>query len=115
MLTESSVLGKNHAFCCYSLAELLSQHSNRKFLVPGTHGMIFPWSPPLFGIPVGVLQELEKKLTEKLVEVTENWITRRALRDISRQSSPASQSSGSEEIAVDVRKEMQMLRSIRHQ
>jgi len=32
------------------LAELLSQNSNGTFLIPGTHGIIFPWTPPLFGI-----------------------------------------------------------------
>jgi hypothetical protein len=70
--------------------------------VPGTHGMIFPWSPPLYGIPLDTLKELKEKLTEKLVEVAENWITHRALRDISRQSSPASQSSGSEETVLSL-------------
>ena len=54
----------------YTLAdsELLSQSSDREFLVRGTHGMVFPWPPPLFGIPVKILQKLEKKLIEKLVE-----------------------------------------------
>jgi hypothetical protein len=91
------------------LAELLSQRGNHKFLVPGTHGMIFPWSPPLDGIPLDVLKELEAKLTEKLVEVAENWITHRALRDISRQSS-ASQLSGSEEIVLRLGEVVQSVR-----
>jgi hypothetical protein len=66
--------------------------------VPGTHGIVFPWSPPLFGIPVEILQQLEKKLVEKLVEVTEKWIPDQALRNIS----PASQSSGYQRIFTGV-------------
>jgi hypothetical protein len=71
--------------------------------VPGTHGIVFPWSPPLFGIPVEILQQLEKKLVEKLVEVTEKWISDQALRNIqSCQSLPASQSSGFQRIFTGV-------------
>jgi hypothetical protein len=36
--------------------------------------VVYPWTPPLFGIPVPVLEKLERKLIEKLTEVTDVWI-----------------------------------------
>jgi hypothetical protein len=79
--------------CCYWLAQLLSKDTADTFLLPGTHGIVFPWTPPSFGIPQTVLKGLEQRLEEKLVEVTQNWITHEAIIRSSGQSIPASQSS----------------------
>jgi hypothetical protein len=74
------------------LSQLLVGPDNRGFVVPGTHGIVFPWTPPLFGIPIDVLNQLEDMLIEKLVEVTGNALGERSVARSSRQSSPASQS-----------------------
>jgi hypothetical protein len=55
--------------------------------------MVFPWTPPSFGIPQTVLKELEQRLEEKLVEVTQNWITDEISIRSNGQSTPASRSS----------------------
>jgi hypothetical protein len=55
--------------------------------------MVFPWTPPFFGIPDSILEQLEEKLVLKLTEATEKWIASEVVAHSSRQSSPASQSS----------------------
>jgi hypothetical protein len=57
------------------------------------HGIVFLWMPPSFGIPQNVLKELEQCLEEKLIEVTQNWITDEIGIHSSSHSTPASQSS----------------------
>jgi hypothetical protein len=73
--------------------DLLNVKNGGTFLVPGTHGIVFPWTPPSYGIPKLILEQLEQKLIEKLTEVTENWIASQSISHSTRQSSPASQSS----------------------
>jgi hypothetical protein len=90
-------VSKKSCLCCYWLAQLLEVDSSDSFVVPGTHGIVFPWTPPSFGIPESVLKQLEQKLIQKLTEVTEDWIQKKPVQSYSRQSSPASQSSSSED------------------
>ena len=85
-------VGKKSCLCCYWLADLLGQPPNDIFFVPGTHGIVFPWTPPFFGIPVPVLEQLEERLILKLTEVTQKWVDGEGVAHFSRQSSPASQS-----------------------
>jgi hypothetical protein len=94
-------VGKKSCFCCHWLAQLLAGDDDA-FVVPGTHGIVFPWTPPSFGIPIAVLEKLEQKLIHKLTEVTEIWITSQPVPHSSRQSSPASQSSHGIEEMLDV-------------
>jgi hypothetical protein len=75
------------------LSQLLVGADNRGFVVPKTHGIVFPWTPPLFGIPIDILKQLENMLIEKLVAVTGAAICQRRVARSSRQSSPGSQSS----------------------
>jgi hypothetical protein len=75
------------------LPRLLVGADNRGFVVPGTHGIVFSWTPPLFGIPIDILKQLEDMLIEKLVEVTGTAIGERRVACFSRQSSSACQSS----------------------
>ena len=58
----------------------------------------------MFGIPVSVLEQLEKILIQKLTRITEDWIASQPIPHPSRQSSPASQSSnaGDEDLNLDI-------------
>ena len=54
-------VAKNCCFCCHELAGRLAQAIDEtevkfKFTVPGTSEVVFPWSPPLIGIPLQVIQ-----------------------------------------------------------
>jgi hypothetical protein len=53
--------------------------------LPSCHGIIFPWDPPAFGIPLSVLSELADDLQQKVVDTA---ITLSKIEDKSRQSSP---------------------------
>ena len=55
----------------------------------GTHGRIFAWDPPSFGIPAGVLETLAEKLKVEVVELALNRAAEED-DDASRQSSPQS-------------------------
>ncbi|PIL26360.1 hypothetical protein GSI_12116 [Ganoderma sinense ZZ0214-1] len=55
---------------CFRLGELLNRHldtDHLQFLLPGTHDVVLPWDPPLFGIPKSVLFQLRDELQDKLV------------------------------------------------
>jgi hypothetical protein len=81
---------KKSCLCCYWLGGLLQSDTQEPFTLPGTHGIIFPWTPPVFGINVPVLEKLQQKLISKLTEVTETWIGRHPPPwHSNRQSSPA--------------------------
>ena len=67
---------KKPCLCCHWLGELLRSSTEGRFVLPETHGLIFPWTPPLFGIPEPVLVTLQQKLVSKLTEVTTDWIAR---------------------------------------
>ena len=63
-------VAKKSCLCCYWLGQLLQTDTKEPFVLPGTHGIILPWTPPLDGIPFNVLESLQQKLVSKLVEVT---------------------------------------------
>jgi len=86
-------VGRKSCLCCHWLAELLGKSPNDAFLVPGTHGIVFPWTPPFFGIPDPILEQLEERLILKLTEATDMWIASQVVGHSRRQSSPASRSS----------------------
>ncbi len=96
-------VAKKSCLCCYWLGELLKTDTGESFVLPGTHGIIFPWTPPSDGIPFEVLETLQQKLISKLTEVTATWINSQPSPwDSSRQSSPISQSSDSGHEDVDM-------------
>jgi len=85
-------VGKKSCLCCHWLGELLVGGNGQGFLLPGTHGIVFPWTPPLFGIPEPILEQLEQKLILKLIKVTETWIQSLPVPPSSHQSLPTSSS-----------------------
>ena len=54
--------------------------------LPGSHGHIFPWDPPSFGVPDNVLEEMAKRLQEKILKCAVENLD----QDKSQQSSPTS-------------------------
>ncbi len=64
-----------------------------EFILPGSHGVIFPWTPPPFGIPSSIWRKLREELIQKVVD----WaIAQVDHLNTSRQSSPYSEASESE-------------------
>ena len=59
---------KKACWCCF----WLSQHLQLKVTPLGTHGVIYPWDPPIVGINEEVLQELEDALWKELRNIVEN-------------------------------------------
>jgi len=95
-------VGKKCCWCCWRLSELLDQEASKRslrnqdagsgshpgipphFVLRGTHGSIFPWYPPQFGIPPGILETLRDELVEQL------YSEARIFRSTVSQSSPES-------------------------
>ena len=72
-------MAKKCCFCCHELARRLALAIDNtemkfKFTVPGTSGTVFPWSPPLLGIPQQVLQELYSTLMTKFSVKLQRYI-----------------------------------------
>lgn len=87
-------VAKKCCFCCHELAGMLARAIDDtevkfKFTVPGTSGIVFPWSPPLIGIPLPVLQGLSSTLMTKLTAKLQRYIVGTAKRIQSTQSSPS--------------------------
>ncbi|TFK86859.1 hypothetical protein K466DRAFT_663434 [Polyporus arcularius HHB13444] len=61
---------KKCCWACYRLSELLQQGADvhRDFILPGSHGMILPWTPPPFGIPSSIWRMLREELIKKTVD-----------------------------------------------
>ncbi|KAL4062198.1 hypothetical protein J3A83DRAFT_2417583 [Scleroderma citrinum] len=51
--------------CCWC-CDWLGQHLTTHFVLPGTHGIMYPWDPPKFGVSVSVLRRLERELWRSL-------------------------------------------------
>jgi hypothetical protein len=86
-------VAKKCCFCCHELAGMLARaiddtETTFTFTVPGTSGIVFPWSPPLIGIPLQVLQDLSSTLMTKLAMKLQRYITGTAKPIQSTQSSP---------------------------
>ena len=54
--------------CCWC-CDWLSKNLESQFTLPGTHGMIYPWDPPKFGVSELVLKKLEGELWNQLCVV----------------------------------------------
>ena len=52
-------------WCCHWLGEKLES----QFVVPATHGVMYPWDPPKVGVSELVLKKLEDELWNQLCEV----------------------------------------------
>ncbi|KAI0793597.1 hypothetical protein C8Q74DRAFT_1445230 [Fomes fomentarius] len=81
-------VSKRCCFCCSRLAELLISGSDyaaeSRFVFSGTHGAIFPWSPP-HGLPRKVLQTMR----EELLDIFYDAFISGGVRLHSTQTSPA--------------------------
>ena len=75
-------VSKRCCFCCWLLAELL-QHQT-KFVPHGTHGAIFPWSPP-----PGLPREILCTIRERLMGVLHHIVQASTVRPQSSQTSSA--------------------------
>ncbi|KAI1786869.1 hypothetical protein LXA43DRAFT_749798 [Ganoderma leucocontextum] len=64
--------GQRCCALCFRLGELLNARlgTNLQFRLPGTHDVILPWDPPLFGIPKSVMRQLRDELRDTLADVT---------------------------------------------
>ncbi|KAI0708186.1 hypothetical protein C8T65DRAFT_211781 [Cerioporus squamosus] len=77
----------DHATSIFPIVPTLT-HPLQVFILPGSHGVVYPWSPPLFGIPSDVLRALRDELKSMLVQ----WAIAQVDRtDTSTQSSPRSE------------------------
>ncbi|TFK86881.1 hypothetical protein K466DRAFT_599975, partial [Polyporus arcularius HHB13444] len=63
-------ISKKCCGACYRLSELLQQEADvhRTFILPGSHGVIFPWTPPPFGIPSNILRLFREELKRLIVD-----------------------------------------------
>jgi hypothetical protein len=59
-------VGKKCCWCCSALGSILSQDKRVSIKLPGSHGIIYPWSPPRVGLNVRVLLILEGQLWAEL-------------------------------------------------
>ncbi|RPD53588.1 hypothetical protein L227DRAFT_396380 [Lentinus tigrinus ALCF2SS1-6] len=79
---------KKCCWACFRLAELLLEDTQRDFILPGTHGVIYPWSPP----PLGVSSQVLSRLRDELMGMVVRWAIEQVdYIDASRQSLPRSE------------------------
>jgi len=60
-LRKLSLLAKSVVGCCDRLGSLLGD-----IKLPGSHGVLYAWSPPRVGLDVTILQSLENDLWDEL-------------------------------------------------
>ncbi|KAI1786875.1 hypothetical protein LXA43DRAFT_1098824 [Ganoderma leucocontextum] len=81
---------KKCCYMCYRLRDLLlggaGQNASEQLYLKGTHGHMFPWDVPDFGIPDDVLVQLVDELKEKMFLLAKEH--GELIKDESRQSSP---------------------------
>jgi hypothetical protein len=58
-------VGKKCCWCCSTLGTIL-QDEYVSIERPGSHGIVYPWSPPRVGLDVSVLRKLEDRLWDEL-------------------------------------------------
>lgn len=90
-------VGKKCCWCCDRLGYHLGQYLGSEFNLPGTHGILFAWSPPRIGIDVSVLKMLENDLWDEL----HSALRARARPSVSRQSSGESTEADDRFTSVD--------------
>ena len=53
---------ESHAYLC-------AAGSSKTIRLPGSHGHVFPWDPPSFGVPDAILVKLAQKLREDILRL----------------------------------------------
>jgi hypothetical protein len=66
-------VGKKCCWCCSTLSSILSQDKHVSIKLPGSHGIVYPWSPPRVGLDVSVLEILEERLWAELHTAIEKY------------------------------------------
>ncbi|KAG2014310.1 hypothetical protein CC2G_011138 [Coprinopsis cinerea AmutBmut pab1-1] len=74
-------VGKKCCYCCWQLGERIGGVK-----LPGTHGILFPWTPPPIGVDIAQLRDLEQHLWKNLGDLCTRPLSRRP-RLVRRQSS----------------------------
>lgn len=89
-LDKKCVIGvsKKCCWCCARLASLIARCERKTFILPGSHGQIFPWALPS-GISQDVAGALEADLESTLSEVLRKQFSMYQGIPISQTSSPA--------------------------
>ncbi|VDB91680.1 unnamed protein product [Peniophora sp. CBMAI 1063] len=93
-------VSKKCCFCCHMLAELLAHRTEHvdsprpRFVLPGTHATILPWTAPAVGVPLGVLREMRTRLLHILHSAASSAQSQQA----SNQTSPAFSSNDFESV-----------------
>ncbi|EDR06078.1 uncharacterized protein LACBIDRAFT_294726 [Laccaria bicolor S238N-H82] len=59
---KAIAVGKKCCWCCDRLGSLL----DIDIKLPGSHGVLFAWTPPRVGVEVTILQQLEKELWDEM-------------------------------------------------
>ncbi|KZV70414.1 hypothetical protein PENSPDRAFT_579395, partial [Peniophora sp. CONT] len=92
-------VSKKCCWTCWQLYKLL-EACDSGFDLPGSHGTIYAWSPPEFGIPIAVLRDLRHGLLKEAgrVAVANAAVDEELKEQKSRASSPASVSTDEEEV-----------------
>jgi len=73
MMTDKVIgVGKKCCWCCSALGSILSQDKHISIKLPGSHGIIYPWTPPRVGLDLNVLQILEDQLWDALYMAIDN-------------------------------------------
>ncbi|KAG1889548.1 hypothetical protein F4604DRAFT_848110 [Suillus subluteus] len=62
-------VSKKFCWCCSRLGLLLKDNGEH-LVLPGSHGVVYPWSPPLVGVDIERLHELEQGLLAELRNAT---------------------------------------------
>lgn len=75
-------------WCCARLASHVASREGKTFILPGSHGQIFPWALPS-GIPLEVADALEADLQSVLSEVLHNHYLSFQSIPLNETSSPA--------------------------
>ncbi|KAI0781887.1 hypothetical protein C8Q75DRAFT_545185 [Abortiporus biennis] len=85
---------KKCCYMCHLLGEYMFNESSENLTptihLPGTHGHVFPWDPPSFGIPDTILDKLAQKLRQDIIRLAVNNAS--TITNRSGQSSPTSDS-----------------------
>ncbi|EIM84150.1 uncharacterized protein STEHIDRAFT_148783 [Stereum hirsutum FP-91666 SS1] len=83
-------VSKKCCWACWQLGRKLFKNDDSDLQLPGTHGTVFHWDPPTFGIPVEVLKELVGDLEKETVQraADEGVIALELQKSGSTQSSP---------------------------
>ncbi|KAL4074782.1 hypothetical protein V8B97DRAFT_1868240 [Scleroderma yunnanense] len=63
-------VSKKCCWCC----DWLGRRLKTRFVLPGTHGIMYPWDPPKFGVSVSLLKRLEEELWKELYQAVENLV-----------------------------------------